>query len=60
VYALPCPDGIFLPACIVAKGRTAKALQWFLDARTVVYHAGVKLFDKFEDGLDFLTGRLGV
>jgi hypothetical protein len=47
-----------LPACVLAKGRTAKALEWFHKVGTPFKIFKVDLFDTEEDALNFLHRRL--
>ena len=48
----------FKPACVVAKGRTAKALEWFFAPNVIFGIAGMKLFSDVAEGLVFLKKRL--
>jgi hypothetical protein len=50
----------FTPACVVAKGKTAQALQWFFQDRVIFGLAGFKLFTEAEQGLEFLQKQLGL
>jgi hypothetical protein len=61
--ALPFLDrdtSSFTPACVVAKGKTARALQWLFEDRIIFGLAGFKLFTEAEQGLRFLKKQLGV
>ena len=59
-YPLLNPDrGSFTPACVVAKGKTATALQWFFQPGVTFGLAGFKLFSDAAEGLEFLKNRLG-
>lgn len=47
---------LFIPACVIARGRTAKALEWFFSPNVIFGIAGMRLFDNVADGLEFLRG----
>jgi hypothetical protein len=44
----------WIPACFVASGKTAHALQWFFEKNMIFSVAGFKLFPDHEQGLAFL------
>jgi hypothetical protein len=44
----------FIPACVVAREETARALQCFFEKRMIFDVAGFKLFHDSEQGLEFL------
>jgi hypothetical protein len=48
-----------IPACFVANGTTAQALQWFFQRDVIFGIAGFKLFPDREQGLAFLKERTG-
>jgi len=50
----------FKPACVVAKGRTARALEWFFTDRAIFGIAGFKLFSDSEQALRFLKNRIAL
>lgn len=47
-----------IPACFVANGTTAQALQWFFQKNMIFGFAGFKLFSEREQGIAFLTERI--
>ena len=47
-----------IPACFVANGKTAQALQWFFNKNMIFGVAGYKLFPDREQGLSFLRERI--
>lgn len=47
-----------IPACFVANGETARALQWFFGKNMIFGVAGFKLFSDHEQGLAFLRERI--
>ena len=47
-----------IPACFVANGTTAQALQWFFQKNMIFGVAGFKLFSDREQGTAFLTERI--
>lgn len=48
----------FRPACIIAEGSMAKALEWFFSNNMIFGFAGWKLFTDIAEGLAFLKKRL--
>ena len=46
------------PACFVANGTTAQALQWFFQKDMIFGVFGFKLFSDREQGVVFLTQRI--
>jgi hypothetical protein len=48
-----------IPACFVANGATAQALQWLFQKNMIFGTAGFKLFPDHEQGLAFLKERIG-
>jgi len=44
--------------CVVATGRTAKALQPFFDPHWIWGLLGMKFFDNSDDGLTYVKNRL--
>ena len=55
-------DGLsIIPACVVAKGETAKALSWFFEDGQIlkfIYH--MELFTSNKKGIEFLEKKLTV
>jgi hypothetical protein len=47
-----------IPACVVATGTTAKALEWFFEDPTGFRAFGMQMFDSIHDGIAFLRRRL--
>ena len=48
----------WIPACFIASGKTAHALQWFFEKNMLFGFAGFKLFQDREQGLAFLSQRI--
>jgi len=49
----------WIPACFVASGKTAQALQWFFNKNMIFSVAGFKMFPDHEQGLAFLRESIG-
>lgn len=49
----------WMPACFVAKDKTAQALEGFFKKNMLFDIAGFKLFSDHEQALTFLTERIG-
>lgn len=47
-----------IPACFVANGKTAQALQWFFNKNMIFDVFGFKLLPEHEQGLAFLRERI--
>jgi hypothetical protein len=47
-----------IPACFVANGETARALEWFFKKNMIFGFAGFKLFPDHDQGLAFLRERI--
>ena len=64
VYGLHKGEGFrfreILPCCIVATGRTAKALEWFFEHGSghILHLASMHLVDALDAGTEFLRCRL--
>jgi hypothetical protein len=48
----------WIPACFVASGKTAQALEWFFKKNMIFGVAGFKLFPDHEQGIAFLSERI--
>lgn len=48
-----------IPACFIANGATAKALQWFFQEKMIFNLFGFRLFSDRERGIAFLKERIG-
>ena len=58
VFPLILKGKSVIPACFVANGTTAKALQWFFQKNMIFGFAGFKLFSDRERGIAFLRARI--
>ncbi len=48
----------WIPACFVARGNTAQALQWAFNKNMLFSVAGFKMFPDHEQGLAYLRERI--